>query len=406
MKNILSIIHYSTFGGPHNHNLQLVPRLAKRNFSTTVLIPSDPGNALARFRDAGIDTITMPLHRLRAVLRPATQAAFLLSMPREIGAIRRIIRERKIDLVQINGLPHPHGAFAARAEGLAVVWQIVDGAAPMMLRRLLMPFVTRTADVLMTTGTQIALDHPGADKMGERLVPFFPPVDVSLFRRNSAIRLAAREELGLDSTDIVIGTIGNLYPGKDHHNFIRAAAAVKKKFPHVRFVILGATYHDFKDLTESLWKEAATLGLKVGEDLIQRDAGSRVAELAQALDIFWLTSRPNSEGAPTCLEEALALEIPVIATDVGSIREMIEEGVYGLVVPPRDPQAIADASARLLKDPELRFQMGKRARTAAERRFSAEICADVHARAYEKAIAYHSARRKETRSAPMATASE
>ena len=406
MKNILSIIHYSTFGGPHNHNLQLVPRLAKRNFNTTVLIPSDPGNALARFRDAGIDTVTMPLHRLRAVLSPATQAAFLLSMPREIRAIRRIIRERKIDIVQINGLPHPHGALAARAEGLAVVWQIVDGAAPMMLRHLLMPFVVRATDVLMTTGKQIALEHPGAQQMGERLVAFFPPVDIGLFRKNSATRLAARDELGLDSTDLVIGTVGNLYPGKDHHNFIRAAAAVKKKFPHARFVILGATYNDFKELTDSLWEQAGALGLKVGEDLIQRDAGSRVAELAQALDIFWLTSRPNSEGAPTCLEEALALEIPVVATDVGSVREMIQEGVYGFVVPPRDPQAIADATARLLNDPDLRFKMGKRARSAAEMRFSAEICADVHARAYEKAIAYHRARGKESRSAPLATAPE
>lgn len=391
MTNVLSVLHHPTFGGPHNHNLHLIPRLAKRGFRTTVVIPPDPGNALGRFRESGIDAVTMPLHRLRAVLRPATQATFLLTMRREVGALRRLIREREINLVQINGLPHLHGALAARAENVAVVWQIIDGAAPMMLRRALMPLVVRTADVLMTTGVQMAREHPGAKKMGERLVPFFPPVDVGLFRKDPAARLAARAELGLAPTDLVIGTIGNLYPGKDHHNFVRAAALVKKHLPGARFVILGATYIDFAELTNSLWKEAASLGLSLGTDLIQRDAGARVAELAQSLDLFWLTSRPNSEGAPTCVEEAFALEIPVIATAVGSVTEMIEGG-HGVAVPPRDPKAIADASLRLLEAPELRLRMGKQGRAFAEERFSAEICADVHARAYARAIAHNRTR--------------
>jgi glycosyltransferase involved in cell wall biosynthesis len=389
--NVLSVIHYGTFGGPHNHNLHLVPRLEERNIHTTMLLPVEPGNALERFRNAGIDTVAIPLHRLRAGWRPGVHAQLVLNWRREIRSIRRLIREKSIDVVQINGLPHPHGAIAARAEGAAVVWQVIEGTVPMPLRRIMMPIVKAIANVLMTTGMQIAREHPGAIEMGERLIPFFPAVDVELFRPNRAIRASSLMELGLKPGDKVVGTVGNLYPIKDHLNFIRAAARLHAIYPETRFVILGATYPDFSDYTDSLWREAERVGFVVGRELIHRDAQSRVAELAQAFDVFWLTSK--AEGAPTCVEEALALELPVVTTDVGSVKEMIENGINGYVVPPQDPEAIADATIKLFAQPDLRIEMGKRGRAAAVERFDVNVCAEIHRRAFEMAIAHNRSRR-------------
>jgi glycosyltransferase involved in cell wall biosynthesis len=286
---------------------------------------------------------------------------------------------------------HPHGAFAAAAEGAAVVWQIIEGTVPMVLRRLMMPVIRAKANVLMTTGMQIAREHPGATEMGERLIPFFPALNVELFQPNQASRSAARAELGLKADERIVGTVGNLYPVKDHLTFIRAAAILRARYPDTRFVMLGATYSNFANYTQSLWREAERVGLTVGRELIHRDAQSRVAELAQAFDVFWLTSK--AEGAPNCVEEALALELPVVATNVGSIREMIETGVNGYVVPPSDPAAIADATASLFAQPELRIKMGKRARATAVGQFNADRCAEVHRRAFEMAIAHSRARR-------------
>ena len=387
--NVLSVIHYPTFGGPHNHNLHLIPRLAQRNIRTTALLPAEPGNALERFRNAGIDTVIMPLHRLRASWRPDVHAQLLLNWRREVRSIRRVIRERSIDLVQVNGLIHPIGAFAARAEGAAVVWQIVEGTAPMALRRALMPIVKRLANVLMTTGMQIAREHPGAIEMGDRLIPFYPAVNVELFKPNPVTRAAARRELGLKPDDKVVGTVGNLYPIKDHLTFIRAAARLRTTYPDTRFVLLGATYANFSEYTDSLWREAQRVGFREGQELIHRDAQSRVAELAQAFDVFWLTSK--AEGAPTCVEEALALELPVVTTDVGSVREMIESDITGYIVPPSDPRAIAEATVKLFAEPELRSEMGKRGRAVAEDRFHVEVCADTHQRAFEMALAHNRA---------------
>ena len=77
------------------------------------------------------------------------------------------------------------------------------------------------------------------------------------------------------------------------------------------------------------------------------------------------------------------MELPVVATDVGAVREVVEDGRTGFVVPPLDAQALADAILRTLGDDEARASFGRRGRARAIERFSAEECARVHLEAYE-----------------------
>ncbi len=182
--------------------------------------------------------------------------------------------------------------------------------------------VTRFADVIMSTGHEVARVHPGALSFGDRLVPYLPPVDVSEFAPDPERSAAARSELGLGPSDLVVGTVSNLSPMKGHLTFIRAAAHLRRRRPNVRFVLLGATLQP--DYTRMLLDEAESLGLRVGSDLLVVDPGSRVSQLAPALDLFWLTSEPRSEGIPTTVEEAMALGIPVVAANVGGVREIVE----------------------------------------------------------------------------------
>jgi glycosyltransferase involved in cell wall biosynthesis len=123
------------------------------------------------------------------------------------------------------------------------------------------------------------------------------------------------------------------------------------------------------------------LGLEPHRDLIIRDPGERVAELAQAFDVFWLSSRSRSEGLPTVLGEAMALGLPVVATRVGSVAEAVAGG--GLLVPPSDPGALARAAAQLIEDPSARAAIGEEGRRWATERFSVEASADAHIRAFE-----------------------
>src|SRR5207248_1074623 len=96
------------FGGPHNQALLLSSTLAKRGVALTVLLPAQPpneeGNAIQRLREGGVDVITIPLGRVRATMDPRRQLALLGRLPRDVQGIRRLIRDRGFDMVQVGGL--------------------------------------------------------------------------------------------------------------------------------------------------------------------------------------------------------------------------------------------------------------------------------------------------------------
>jgi glycosyltransferase involved in cell wall biosynthesis len=110
---------------------------------------------------------------------------------------------------------------------------------------------------------------------------------------------------------------------------------------------------------------------------------SDVRPALAAADLFVLASVPRSEGAPTAIGEAMMMELPVVATDVGAVREIVDDGRTGFVVPPLDAQALAGAILRILGDPEARASFGTRGRAWAIERFSADACTRAHLQAYE-----------------------
>ncbi|MBI2767150.1 MAG: glycosyltransferase [Chloroflexi bacterium] len=386
MRTFLHVIHYPVFGGPQNQALRLASPLRERGWETVVVLPDEPGNAAERLRAAGIEVVTMPLHRLRAAPDVAIQARFLAGFVPEVRALQRLIRERAAQLVVVTGLTNSHAGIAARRERVPVTWQLVDTRPPMALRRVLMPLVVRLADSLMTTGREVARVHPGALAMGERLVTFFPPVDTGEFRPDAERRRTARAELGVPAEAFVVGAVGNLNPQKGHQYLLRAMARVQRRVPGAELRILGASTPTQIRYERELRREAKQLG--IGEPgVVFRDPRTRVAELLPAFDVLALTAVPRSEGIPTVVLEAMACGVPVVATDAGAVREAIEQGVTGFVVRPLDVGAIAHALVRLAEQPGLRASMGVAGRARAEADFGLESCADAHVRAFEIAVA-------------------
>jgi glycosyltransferase involved in cell wall biosynthesis len=392
--NVLSVIHYPFFGGPQNQALRLNRPLAKRGVTTVVALPAESGNAAARLRAGGIEVIQIPLHRLRAVPDPTVQARFLASLPQEVASLRRLIRERSIDVVQVGGLVNPHAAIAARMEGVGVVWQLLDTRAPMVLRRLLLPWVLTLADVVMTTGLGVARVHPGAMGLGWRLVPFYPPVDTRDFRPDLGRMAAARRELSISGESALVGTVANLTPQKGLEHFIAVADALFVSRPAVRFVILGSAM-------ESQGAYEATIRRMVRESVSGAagalriiEPGARVSELLPALDVFLLTSVPRSEGVSTTVLEAMATGIPVVATDVGALSEVVVDGVSGRLVASLDDAAMAEAVGALLDDAQMRTRMGAASRQLAIDLYDVEVCADAHLGAYRLAEARAARRRR------------
>src|SRR5687767_7442319 len=103
MIRVLSVIHYPTFGGPHNQVLRLAGPLRARGFSTTVVLPDEPGNADMRLRAGGVDVVKMRMGRLRARLDWRLQLRMLGSLLGDVPRFVKLIRRERIDLVVVHG---------------------------------------------------------------------------------------------------------------------------------------------------------------------------------------------------------------------------------------------------------------------------------------------------------------
>lgn len=366
--------------------MRLTPLLKRHGVELIVGIPEEPGNAAERLEAGGVEFVSLPLHRVRESLNPSTQLKFVASVRGEVAQLQIQMRQLEIDIVQLNGLVNPQGAIAARREGVPIVWQLLDTRTPYLVRRVLMPYVTRAADAVMSDGFEVARVHAGAEDLGERLIHFFPPVDTAWFRPDAERRRLAREELGVTEDEILLGSVSNLNPQKGHELLIAALAHLRGQGQNFKCRILGATSATHRSYAQRLHDEAESHGLLADDSLRFLDPGERVAELLPAFDVFVRTSVPRSEGTSTSILEAMSAGLPVISTDVGGIHDVVEHEVTGLLVPALEMEAVAESILRLAHDQVLRQRLSAEARRRAVTSYDVQFCAEAHLRAYEIAL--------------------
>lgn len=381
----LQMIHYPVFGGPHNEVLRLGGPLAERGWEPLVVLPQEPGTAVERLESAGIEVVQTPLHRLRATAQPSHHVRMAAAFQDEVSAIRRLIVERGIDLVVIGGLVNPHGAVAARLEGVPIVWQIVDTRPPFLVRRTLTLLALRLSDAVMFNGRALIRSHVGRRPLDIPYTVYDPPVDTALFTVSSERKRETRSLLGIPDDALVVGTVANLNPQKGLEFFIRAASIMYRVLPGTRFVSVGAHHETHRDYTERLESELSSSGIP-REHFIFAGGRSDIEKFYPAMDVKLITSVPRSEGTTTTAAEAMACGLPVVATDVGAVREVVEDGVTGFIVPPRDAKALARYALRLLEDDDLRSDISLAARRRSVERFDISVCIHKYVRVFEIAV--------------------
>jgi glycosyltransferase involved in cell wall biosynthesis len=387
---VLCVVHYANFGGPHNEALRLLEPLRRRGWETIVAIPDEPGTAAGRLREAGVQVELLPLGRLRASPDPRRLLRFLKEFRPTVRVLEEAVERTGAGIVRIGGLVNPHAAFAARRAGAAVVWQIVDSRAPAPLRRAAMPLVRRFADAVMFDGEALIDLHGGRDSLRVPAFVYFPPVDTQRFAPSPEHRRAVREALGIPADAPVVGTVSSLNPMKGLEHFLDAAAQIAATRPETWFVVVGGAPESHRAYPERLHRRAAELALP--NPVVFAGERADVERWYPAFDVHAIASLPRSEGTTTTALEAQSCGVPVVATRVAAVGEVVDDGVTGLLVKPESPRALADAIRSLLDDDELRTQMGAAGRDAAISRFDAERTADVYVEAYQAALAHLASR--------------
>lgn len=386
MKRVLVPLPPTTWGGLHAFSQNIAPALRDLGWEQVLVVPTEAGEVIERLAGSGMRVVPAALRRLRK--SPGASTRTIAGIPQEISMLAGLCTEHDIAVVQAVGAHHYHGLLTARRTGLPLVWQLHSNILPAPLRALAGHVIRRSARVIMTNGWRVGRSFfgPGFETMGARV--FYAPLDASRFVPSQESRQAARDELGLPADALVVGTIGNRVEQKDHALLLQIAGLTRHLYPRLRYLILGADNEPYRArYQQEVLGPADALNSACPGYVTIAAPGTRVPELINALDIFALTSR--AEGVPIALFEAGAMSLPVLSTDVGSIAEVIEDGVTGHLFQRDDKTATRFATRieQLADDPEARNALGATLRQRVHDDFSAQSVARIHAEAYQAAMA-------------------
>jgi len=301
--------------------------------------------------------------------------------PRGIAAIARLIRSVGTEVVHTHSSADAWAAgLAARLSGVGLV-RTRHISAPMGRRLLGRPLaspVYRLPEAIIATSAAIRDSLLELGVPPERLWVLPSGVDLEQFRPRPEGR-SLRAGLGLEG-EPVITMVAMLRPEKRADVFLAAASHLRPEFPQALFVLAGGGAEGdlatLRRLAERLGVSAAVRFLGHRED---------VPEILAASDVCVLPSAGN-DGIPQAVVQYLAMARPVVATPVGGIPEVIEEGRTGLLVRPNDPQGLAGSIAWLLRHPEQAKLMGQAGRRLVEERFDADRVARQTLEIYERVL--------------------
>ena len=196
------------------------------------------------------------------------------------------------------------------------------------------------------------------------------------------VRRRLTQELGIDCRDRIVGTVGRLSQQKGQLEFLQAAQKVSEKFPRAYFLIVGEDLEFGGQYQRELEDWARRLGL--GDRVIFTGHRADAAQLMYALHVFVLPSW--MEGLPVSVLEAMAAARPVIATLVGGVPEVVQDGKTGILVSPKNAEELADAIIYLLENPNIAVNMGLRGQARVREHFALSRKLDEIMALYNKVV--------------------
>lgn len=363
---MLVIIPSNTFGGAHNQVLQLAAGLERIGFHSEVLVPREPGGAAERLAEGGVAVRSLRLRRPRA-RSPWTLLTYAAGFAAQVRTLRTIIGQSDADIVQAHGLLQLDVALAAKSARRPLVWQLLDTRPPRWLAASVGPMMLRLSTAVMTTGTTTAAAYSTLRRSRKPVIPFYPPGQ----------QLSPRDESEAVGP-VTFGCLANINPQKGYDVVIRSFVAADLGDVAV-LRLRGAITPGHERLHADLLRlvhDTHAPNVDLGATAVQ------AGDFLPTLDVLVLGSARRSEGTPTVIIEAMSLGLPVIATRVGGVPELVADGVTGFLVEPGDVAQMARRMEQLARDEPMRSAMGSEARKRSARSFTREQTLQSYSRAY------------------------
>lgn len=366
-------------GGTERSLVEMLPGIRAAGYAPTIVLLGSRGEEgyEGEVRATGVPVVVLPQGRL----------------PTRVRAARALLRRDRPALVHTMLFEATVTArLAAAGLGLPTLTSVVNTSYSVERRRDpgIGTFAHRMVQIIDALTARFLTTHLHAVSTAvatatERHL-HVPPEQITVIRRGRAVerlgvqspgrRKAAREELGIPDAALHVVNVGRQERQKAQDVLLRAFASVITELPDAVLTVAGRT----GNATPALRALAEPLGDRV------RFLG-HVADVGQVLaaaDVFVLPSR--YEGLPGAVIEAMALGLPVVASDIPAVRELVEPGANALLVPLDDARALAEAVGELARSPQRREEFGVRSRAIFEECFTIEVSTKKMVALYERLI--------------------
>ena len=365
--------------------MSLVTNLDRRRFNPIVLLPQQ-GPLLSLLKEAGVRTHVLPLGLVsRADFNLAGLLLFPFRVLRAVAAIDKALRGVKVDIVHSNTLAVWGGAAWAKYKGIPHVWMVREIILkPRSIRRIYaLALRLFTARVVFNSFATRESVLPGQTVLARRSSVIWNGVERLTAENHQAVH-DLKERLSLSPGDILIAMVGRINRWKGQELFIEAAERLfSEGLRDVRFLIVGSAFYKEDRCQDALLKRVANSA-----------ARDRITVLGFQTDIWtvWdacdIAVVPSTEPEPfgRVAVEAMLSRKPVVAAAHGGLKEVVEDGLTGVLFEPGSVSSLAAAILRLIRDEKERVRMGNNGFIKANRDFTAEQNVRSFERLYEAAI--------------------
>jgi glycosyltransferase involved in cell wall biosynthesis len=350
MMRILQINSGEGWSGGQYQVLLLSRGLHERGHHVVVACP--PGSALAqKASKEGLIVETVPMRGqwdLRAVFR-----------------LREIMKRHRIEIVNTHK-PKPHTLALLAAITAQVPVVVATRRVSFPLRRHPFRWAKWVAgvDKIIAVARSVEESLIRSGVPAEKVVTIYGAIDLNRFRP-AAPDPALQAELGIEEGTWIVGKVADYRPWKGYGVYLEAASMVLKEEPRVRFLAIGGKSDYFNEM------QAQARRLSIENQVTFTGFRDDVERFYPLMNVS-VNCSTAGEGLPGVLRESLAMEVPVVATDVGGNREVVIDDQTGRLIPPNDPGALARAILDLLSDRETALRLGRKGRSFVEHNFSVE----------------------------------
>ncbi len=207
-----------------------------------------------------------------------------------------------------------------------------------------------------------------------KIITIHSSIDAKKFNSNFSGE-AIRKEFNIASDTVVLGMIGRLREHKDYPNIFAALDILIKKVRNIKLLIVG-------DGILELQLKSMVQKMQLADYVIFAGKRENIPEILSEIDIFVLSS--SVEGSPAVIKEALIMEKPVVSTNAGGIPEIIQNGVTGILVPPHNPEALANGILDMINDMNKALEMAREGKQVVINEFSETRLAELTAKVYQQ----------------------